>query len=86
MVSNISNTNISITGSSLPDCLVSKTGHLLRVLSLFWDAVGVFYSPSQLICYLGESKVLQYCGIVKHKSTTINAFAEILKVSNHTKL
>ena len=40
----------SITGISPPDCLISYPGHLLvgGVLPLCRDAIGVFYSPSQL--------------------------------------
>ena len=40
----------SITGTSLPDCLVSYTGHLFGggVLPHCRGSVGVFYSPSRL--------------------------------------
>ena len=38
----------SITGTSESDCLVSYPGHSVGGLALCRNAVGVFYSPSQL--------------------------------------
>ena len=41
----------SITGTSPSDCLVSYSGHLLEgVLTLYRDAVSVFYSRLVNIC------------------------------------
>ena len=42
--------------ASPSDCLVSYPGHLLRgLLTLCRDAIGIFYSPSQLGIYLKNS-------------------------------
>ena len=36
--------------------------------------------------YLGESKVLQYFGNMKHNSSVPGAFAEVMKMMNHNRL
>ena len=39
----------NITGASPSDCLMSYPGHPLGVLSICWDPIGVFYSPSRFV-------------------------------------
>ena len=45
-----------------------------------------FFYSSGFLNYSGESKVLQYFGNVEHNSTVLDAFADVMKVTNHTKL
>ena len=36
--------------------------------------------------YLSESKLLQYFGNARHNSVALDAFTEVVKVTNHTGL
>ena len=59
----------SITGTSPSDFLVSYLGHSLRgVLSLCKQAVGVFYSPSQLGNHQCQEKELRHVVMVAPSS------------------
>ena len=73
-----------MTEASPADCFVSYPGYSLwsGVLPLCWDSVGVFCSPSRL----GELKVLQYSCNERHNLIASDEFAEVLKVTNHTRL
>ena len=56
---------------------------------LKWMHQIIFLIKSFCFCnnfYLGESKVLQYFGIVRHHVAASDAFAKVVKVTNNTGL
>ena len=82
----------SITGASPLDSLMSYPGYSF-ILPLCRDAVSVFCSPSQLIwfflvLYESTRASQKFCNILvtKDNSVVMDAFAEIVKVTNHTVL
>ena len=46
----------------------------------------IFFSLCSEYKYEGESKVLQYFGNMRHISAVLDAFAEVVKLTNHTGL
>ena len=50
------------------------------------SVVVLFITSKKTHRYQSESKLLQYFGIVKYNLAILNAFAEVIKVMNHTRL